>query len=120
MKKICFLYNDMFENHTEINLARGILTPLPKPCKPRGPVKKIRPLILLPTIRKVLSNITSATQADFSERHLWASQSAYRTDRSTTDIVWSSKYITARVYKYRERVNITCIDMSSAFDTIKR
>ena len=82
MKKICFLYNDMFENHTEINLARGILTPLPKPCKPRGPVKNFRPVILLPTIRKVLSNITLATLADFSERHLSASHSAYRTGRS--------------------------------------
>ena len=73
MKKICFLYNDMFENHTKINLGRGILTPLPKPCKPRGPVENIRPVILLPSIRKTLSIITLARLADFSERHLSAS-----------------------------------------------
>ena len=113
--KICFLSIGLFESHTEVNHGRGILIPLPKPCKPRGPVKNIRPVI-----RKNLSNITLARLANFSERHLSASQCAYRTGKSTTDIVWSYKWITARVQKYRESLHITCIDTSSAFDTIKR
>ena len=63
----------MFENHTEINIGHGILTPLPKPCKPRGPVNNIRHVILLPSIRKILFNITLARLADFNERYLSAS-----------------------------------------------
>ena len=36
----------------EIN--HGILVPLQKPGKPKGPASNLRPIILLPTLRKIL------------------------------------------------------------------
>ena len=48
------VYNLSFETNTYIPaIGEGILTPLQKPGKPRGPVKSIRPLTLLNGTRKV-------------------------------------------------------------------
>ena len=49
-----------------------------------------------------------------------ASHTAYQEENSTTDIVCYHRWIAARVQKWQEKVYITGIDMSSAFDTIRR
>ena len=67
-----------------------------------------------------MSNIVLHRIQPKVEDYLSASQSAYRPNRSTSDIVWAHKFLTARIQKYRETIFITGIDMSSAFDTIKR
>ena len=55
------------------------------------------------------------------EKYLSLSQSAYRKNRSTSDIIWTYKWIIAKAQKYQNtKVYITGIDMSSAFDTIHR
>ena len=54
------------------------------------------------------------------EGYLSHSQAAYRPNRCTSDIVWSHRFLSARIQKYREEFFITGIDMSAAFDTIKR
>ena len=54
------------------------------------------------------------------EDFLSESQSAYRQHRSTSDIIWAYKWLIARTQVYQEQIYITGIDMSSAFDTIKR
>ena len=52
------IYNLSFETNTYIPaIGEGILTPLQKRGKPRGPVKSIRPLTLLNGARKVMSLI---------------------------------------------------------------
>ena len=55
--KIGELFNGIFENHEDLDVNGGLLLPIPKPGKPKGPVKNLRPITLLNTIRKVLSTI---------------------------------------------------------------
>ena len=68
----------------------------------------------------MLSNIVLERTKPKVENFLSRSQSAYRQFRSTSDIVWAHKWLIARVHVYQEKIYITGIDMSSAFDTIKR
>ena len=114
------IINEAFEKHADIETGIGILVPLQKPGKVKGPVKNLRPVVLLPIIRKVLSNIVLERIRPKVEDFLSESQSAYRQYRSTSDIVWAYKWLIARTQVYQEQIYITGIDMSSAFDTIKR
>ena len=114
------IINEAFEKHADIETGIGILVPLQKPGKVKGPVKNLRPIVLLPIIRKVLSNIVLERIRPKVEDFLSESQSAYRQYRSTSDIVWAYKWLIARTQVYQEQIYITGIDMSSAFDTIKR
>ena len=114
------VYNQCFENNEEIDVGSGILVPLPKPNKVKGPRKNLRPVILLPIIRKILSNILLCRIKAKVDEYLSHSQSAYRTFRSTSDTVWTHRWMAARIQLYRESYYIVGIDMSSAFDTIRR
>ena len=55
-----------------------------------------------------------------TEKYLSQSQSAYREFRNISNIVWAYRWLTSRTEKYKEKIYITGIDISSAFDTIKR
>ena len=48
------------------------------------------------------------------------SQSAYHHGRSTLDIVWCNRFLAADVERFQEEIMISGIDMTLAFDTIKR
>ena len=52
------IFNVIFETHEDIDINKGDMITPPKPGKPKGPVKNLRPLTLLNTIRKALSLIT--------------------------------------------------------------
>ena len=54
------------------------------------------------------------------ENYLSPSQSAYRQFRSTSDIIWAYRWLISRTQIVKETIYVTGIDMSSAFDTIKR
>ncbi|GFO19390.1 very-long-chain enoyl-coa reductase [Plakobranchus ocellatus] len=55
------------------------------------------------------------------EKYVSNSQSGFRPNRSTSDVVWAHRWITAKVLNATEvKVNITGINMSAAFDTINR
>ena len=57
-KEIANILNGIYErNDTRIKLGTGILLPLPKPKKTQGPVKNLRPIILLEFIQKIMSKI---------------------------------------------------------------
>lgn len=114
--------NNIFTEHQDnVNLNKSILIPAQKPNKTKGPIQHLRAINLLNTIRKILSSITLKRINSKINSYLSASQAAYRTGRSTTDIVWAHKFIIAKVQKYQElEVYITGIDMSAAFDTIHR
>ena len=59
MEDIARILNSIFEEHSDmINVGRSILQPIPKPGKPEGPRKNLRPINLLNVIRKALSLIT--------------------------------------------------------------
>ena len=99
---------------------QGLLVPLSKPNKPKGPVKNLRSITLLEVIRKVLSKIEVERTEKALNQYLSKSQSAYRKYRSTTDIIWAFRLILAKVQEQEIVVHVIGIDMSSAFDTIHR
>ena len=114
------LFNEAFEKEQELELGAGILVPLQKPGKAKDPVANLRPVILLPIIRKILSNIVLRRIEPKVEQFLADSQAAYRPNRSASDIIWAYKLIIAKTQTSQIRVYVTGIDMSSAFDTIRR
>ena len=112
--------NNIFEKHEDLHLGEGILVALQKPGKTKGPVKNLRPVILLPIIRKIVSNIVLNRIQPKVDQYLSKSQAAYKRGRSTSDIVFAHKWLLARVQKYEEEIRVTGIDMTAAFDTIIR
>ena len=83
-------------------------------------MKNLRPINLLPIIRKILSKVGLSRSGEELGRYLSYTQSAYRTGRMTTDIVWAYRWILAKVQEYDITIYVTGIDMSSAFDTLER
>ena len=112
--------NQIFEEHKDLDLRRGVLMALPKPGKCKGPIKNLRPITLFPTIRKILSIVTLNRIKPDCDSYLSTSQCAYRSGRSTTDVVWAYRWMIARAQKTKTSVFSTGIDLSSAFDTIRR
>ena len=49
--------NNTFSEHEPKDFGTGILFPRPKPNKPKGAVKSMRPIMLLEISRKILSKI---------------------------------------------------------------
>ena len=119
--KTATILNNIFDQHTDIDTGSADLIALQKPPpKKKGPVKNLRPINLLPVIRKILSKIGLKRSESETERHLSPTQTAYRTGRSTGEIVWTYRWLLAKVQEYNIKIYVTGIDMSSAFDTIHR
>ena len=115
------ILNNIFEKHnTEVEIGRGVLIALLKPKKTKGPLKNLRPITLLIIIRKILSDITLNRIKRNTDNYLSQSQSAYRSNRSTTDVVWTYRWLIAKAVTSDVPIFITGIDMTAAFDTIKR
>ena len=119
-QKITSILNNCISNNLDINTGFEILAPLQKPGKTKGPETNLRPVILLPFIRKILSNVVLARIKPKVNEHLALTQSAYREKRRTSDIIWAYRWIIAKTQKVKEKIYITGIDLSSAFDTIIR
>ena len=111
----------MLENGSDLKLGKGLIAMLWKPKKTKGEIKNIRPIILLKIIRKILSNITLTRIKSSINNYVSPYQSAYRNNRSTTDIVWCYRWIIAKIQIYvNMKLFIVGTDLSSAFDTIDR
>ena len=55
------------------------------------------------------------------EKYISCSQSGFRPNRSTSDVAWAHRWISAKVLNHADiEIDITGIDMSAAFDTIDR
>jgi hypothetical protein len=65
--------------------------------------------------RAILERIYTAV-----EQFLPPGQSGFRRNRSTADVVWSYRWLQARVKLFNEELHICGIDMSKAFDSINR
>ena len=117
------ILNKIFEEHESIGeLKSGYLYPLNKKDKP-GKYKTAdmtRPLIFLVVLRKVLSLIVLGRIINKVEEFLSAGQHAYRVGRSTTEVVWTMQWLIATAEKYMERIHVTALDMSKAFDSLDR
>ena len=118
--QIAELLNKTFEDHEDLDINGGVLIPIQKPGKPKGPPNNLRPITLLNTIRKALSTIILKRIRPQIESYLSESQSGFRPDRSTADVVWAHKWLVAKTKIENTNIKITGIDMSAAFDTIDR
>lgn len=119
-QQIAEMFNNMYKRRDQIDIGKGTLILLNKPNKAKGPLENLRPIVLLSTIRKILSTITLHRIRSKVEEFLSPSQSGFRQNRSTSDIVWAHRWLKARTEKHQEAYTILGIDMSSAFDTICR
>ncbi|GFR72839.1 RNA-directed DNA polymerase from mobile element jockey [Elysia marginata] len=119
--KIAEILNQTFERHEDLNINESLLMALPKPGKPKGPPQNLRPITLLNSIRKVLSTIVLNRIRPKTETYISHSQSGFRPNRSTSDVVWAHRWLSAKILNTPNlQLNITGIDMSAAFDTIDR
>ena len=115
------VFNESFEKNIHIQaIGSGILTPLTKPGKPRGPVKSIRPLTLLNVSRKILSLIVLARIEQAVDNFTGPFQAAYKVGRSCADLVWAQNMLISVVMRKEFEWSKVSIDMSSAFNTIRR
>ena len=117
---IADVFNKALALGEDLELGLAKLTTLQKPGKPAGPIKNIRPIALLPLLRKLLSLITLARIRGPVELYLSPAQAAFRSRRSTADIVWTHRWLTAKTMRYKATVYLLGLDMSRAFDTIDR
>ena len=102
-------------------IQQGILIPIPKPGKPAGPPGNLRPIILLSTIRKILSICMITRIHDKLNSVIPNSQAAYRPGRSTTEHVFAFKSLAEKaVTSSNYEIIIEMLDMSKAFDTVER
>ena len=102
-------------------LKVGILTPLPKPGKPKGPPSNLRPIILLSIIRKILTISMMRRTWDRMQHLIPLSQAAYQAGRSTTEQVFAVKALAEKAITSNDyTVHIIMLDMSKAFDTVDR
>ena len=102
-------------------LKYGILTPLQKPGKKQGPCTNLRPIILLSMLRKILAICLLERTVDRIVSNLPNSQSAYQKRRSTTEQIFTLKLLIEQAIGSQEyTLWILLMDMSKAFDTVKR
>jgi exonuclease III len=114
------LYNKIFEKHESLPaLLNGTLVALNKPGKAKT-VQNTRPITLLNISRKLLSLIVLKSARPALESFISLSQSGFRRNRSTTDVVWSYRWLIAYVQKYQTSFHLMGIDLSKAFDCIDR
>ena len=117
---IAKLLNTAMAQGEDLELGLAKLVTLPKPGKVAGPVKNIRPIALLPLLRKVLSLITLLRIRGVVDRYLSPAQSGFRPGRSCADIVWAHRWLAAKSLRYKAVIHVLGLDMSRAFDTIDR
>jgi len=117
---IAVLFNTIFENHQHLNaIGEGNLIVLNKPGKiPK--VNNTRPITLVNMLRKILSTIILRRIQQKIESYISITQSGFRKDRSTSDLVWTYRWMMAYVKKYDQQFHIMGIDLSKAFDCLDR
>ena len=104
---------------TEFTL--GIITPIQKPGKPKGPVQNVLPIMLLSMIRKVLAICMKKLIVDKLNVELPPFQAACRAGRSTTEHVFATKVLVGKaITSANYPIHLLMLDMSKAFDTVNR
>ena len=71
-------------------------------------------------LRKTLSLIVLSRIAPKVDDYLSSSQSGFRRGRSTADVVFGYRWLCAKAQRHRVTVEFLGIDLSRAFDTIRR
>ena len=105
--------NQIFEEHKDLVLGRGVLITLPNQ-------KSQTNHSLSDHQKDSIHRGTQQNKTRLRQLPQRTSQCAYRSGRSTTDVVWAYRWTIARAQKTKTSVFSTAIDLSSAFDTIRR
>jgi hypothetical protein len=114
------LYN-IFERHESLDsIGEGDHIALNKPNNKAKIASNTRPIILLNMIQKILSNIILERIYPLVDQCVTIDQSGFRRLRSTSDLVWTYRWMMAMTAKFDMTYNIACIDLSKAFDCIDR
>ena len=102
-------------------LIHGLLCPLQKPGKKKGPPENLRPIILLSILRKILTiSLLDRTWNRLAER-IPKTQAAYQRGRGTTEQVLALKLLIEKAIISSDLdIYILLLDMSKAFDTVNR
>ena len=120
-RRFADIINRSFETNSYLDpIGQANITPLQKPNKPIGPVKNLRPLTLSNAVRKILSMATLKRIENKVNAFTGPWQCAYKQGRSCADIVWCQRVMLSVVQRKRWEYHRMGIDMSSAFDTIRR
>ena len=119
---IAQILNEIAETGNKpLELSLGQLIPLPKPGKPKGPVKNLRPVILLSILRKILAIVVVNRTFKTIRKEINISQAAYSPGRSTTELVYTFRALIEQAVCAEDlSIHILLLDMSRAFDTIDR
>ena len=114
------LLNKVFERHESIpEVKAGYLFPFNKPGKPCT-LDAIRPLTFVVVLRKITCGITLNRFFPKVAPFLSPPQHAYLPGRSAGEIVWTKQWFIAAVERYNERAKSNTVDLSKAFDSMKR
>ena len=104
-----------------MEIKDGILIPLPKPNKKKGPPGNLRPIILLSMLRKILAICMIRRTYDELKNNTPITQAAYKDGRSTTKLIFAVKLLAEKaISSCSYSVNVLMLDMSTAFDTVDR
>ena len=118
---IANITNLMFEQHIMLDsVGKGTLIALPKPKKPPGPPSNLRPIVLLNCTRKVISLVVLHRIQRKVDFFTGVTQGGFKRGRSCADIVWAQRMLISTVQCCHWEFHKMGIDMSRAFDTIKR
>ena len=115
--EITKIFNSVSATGEEVTeLILGILRPLQKPGKAKGPPANLRPIILLSVLRKILTICMIRRTWDRLQNHIPSEQAAYQPGRSTTEQLFAVKTLAASDFT----LHLLLLDMSKAFDTVNR
>ena len=99
-------------------IGPGILILLPK--QTRGPVANLRPIVLLNTLRKVISLVVLKCITSCVSHYHGSTSSGFRPGSCTADVVWTQRWISAKATHFVWVCHVLGLDMSKAFNTISR
>ena len=120
--RIAQIFNDMAATReVPEEVIMGILVPLPKPGKPRGPPGNLRPVVLLTILRKILAICIIGRASEKIQKKIPITQAAYQGGRNTTEHIFACKLLAEKaVTSVDYETTILLLDMSKAFDTVQR
>ena len=121
-EEIATIYNITAETgDVPTAMIHGLLCPLQKPGKKKGPPENLRPIILLSILRKILTIALLDRTWQRMEKKIPKSQAAYQRGRGTTEQVLALKILIEKaIISTDYDLHILLLDMSKAFDTVNR
>ena len=96
-KEIATIFNKVAETGEPVTeLVLGLLRPLQKPGKSKGPPENLRPIILLSVLRKILTICLIDRTWDRLKQQIPPDQAAYQPGRGTTETSFCSQNISRK------------------------